>query len=143
MCRQRGCSWVAALLGLCWLIGFGVACREKGQGEITAVSPTFSPTTTMTRMETAVPPTHTASPTTILTHVPSSTLTSTVTPTPRPTQTPTTTPFPNILLTPATPAAQNETYQLIEWSPEHANKLIQLMENYVQEQDWYTEYSNC
>jgi hypothetical protein len=91
------------------------------------LTPTLTPTETSTPTQT---PTITLTPTPSRTPRPTFTPTITLTPseTPIPSQTPTPTGPPT--LTPARPVVDDESYELAEWSPEQAQRVIELMEDY-------------
>ncbi len=90
---------------------------------------TITPTRTVTPTFTDTP-TITLSPTTTLTRRP--TFTPTITPTPSRTPTPTLTPTPAgpPTLTPARPYPDNDVYNLTQWSPDKAESMAALMEDY-------------
>ncbi len=75
-------------------------------------------------------PTITVSPTITLTPRPTSTSTITPSPSwsPTPSSTFTQTPFPS--LTPALAAVYEGAYKLVEWNPEEANRMIQILQGY-------------
>lgn len=98
-----------------------------------APPPTVTPTASITPSPSASPthtPTATLTPTATRTRVP--TLTPSITPTPSITATITPSPTPTgpPTLTPARPLPGNERYSLRAWTPEQANALIELLNDY-------------
>ena len=116
---------VLVILGLVVIVGVYPA--------LLAPDPSLTPTITETLRPT---PTHTPSPTITLTPTPTRTprptFTPTITQTPTETGTPTLTPSPTgpPTLTPAVPLPAADRYQLHEWTPEQAARLIDLLEYY-------------
>ena len=90
------------------------------------ITPTFPPTASLTPSATI-----TLTPTPTATHRPTQTPTTTLTPTITPTPAPTETPPGPPTLTPAKPVkAGPELYRLAEWTPEKAQQLIDLLNDY-------------
>lgn len=100
---------------------------------VLAPPPTLTPTITLTRTATQTPsltPTITLTSRPTSTRRPTFTLTASLTPslTPRPSQTPTPPGPPT--LTPARPLEGENIYSLLPWSPEKADQVVRLIEDY-------------
>lgn len=111
----------------------GLLCLILVIPKLTAGEPTATPTITATPGSTLTPTlTFTPSLTPTLTRTPWPTFTPTITLTPTITETPTQTPTPTgpPTLTPAKPLPQNALYTLAEWSPEEADRMAELLEDY-------------
>lgn len=95
-------------------------------------TPTLAPTRQPTFTASPTRPTPTITHTPTITRTPLPTRTPTITPTPSPTGTPTQTPTPTgpPTLTPAAPVPGAENYGLTAWTPEKADALIELLNDY-------------
>jgi hypothetical protein len=100
---------------------------------VLAPPPTLTPTITLTRTITLTPsqtPTITLTPRPTSTRRPTFTLTASLTPslTPKPSQTPTPPGPPT--LTPARPLVGDNIYSLLPWSPEKADQVVKMIDDY-------------
>jgi hypothetical protein len=104
-------------------IFLSVRALSPAPATIPTILPIESSTLTITPQPSSTP-TRTSTPRPTFTSKPSATPTITPTPSPSPTRT-----LP-LTLTSAAPRAENEGYALVEWTPELAGKLIELLQAY-------------
>ncbi|MBN2550805.1 MAG: hypothetical protein JXB15_16695 [Anaerolineales bacterium] len=131
--ESRNARFLLVNLALMAVFIIGLLCLILVVPKLTAASPTPTPTITPTPGPSLTPTlTFTPSLTPTITRTPRPTFTPTITLTPTITETPTPTPTPTgpPTLTPAKPLPQNALYTLAEWSPEEADRMAELLEDY-------------
>ncbi len=128
MCQRNRRLFCYSLIVILLIVVLA-ACQDEGVPNDVVVSVEETAVSTST-----APPTFTATPTFTPSLTPTQTKTAvpTSTPTRKPASAPIPTTFPTLLLTPNAPDENDQIYRLVSWSPEHANNLALLMEDYYE-----------